>query len=555
MECEFFHYSSIVFGAKLVFGDGDRGFLLSFTVASRRRKRPFPGGFVTSDPDGHRSLTRETLGGVRWTYTALVTSTVVQLVFTAVLGRLLAPRDFGLIAAGMIVINLARHFGQLGLGPAIVQKPELTDDDVKCAFGVNVAASTGLTLLIVVLAAPLAGVVGAVGAEHVVRLLSLNVFFFGLAITPKHLLQRELKFRQLAAVEMSSSVIAFLLVGIPLAVTGLGIWSLAWAFTAHSAIEAAASHWVRRHPYGLNFRRETLVPLISYGSRATVAGLLEQAGTIVETVGIARIAGPSSLGHYNRAMFIAYDPLKKTATGVSRVLFSAYSLISKQAHRLSRSVLSTLTVVAAIAFPVAGGAAAASEPLVAVLIGPQWAVAAQILPILFGAAAFRVTAQFLSVLADATAQLNARMSIEVGSVVLLLSSFATLYAAGRGSVVWMSLAVALVALLRVVALAAVVSRIASIRLTEIGGIYLRSIVAATLVFLGVRVGLLLTPVADLGAPLALIAAVGVALGVTYCCWIIGPLRRARRHVLERASALAGSRAERAVRSLLLQRTS
>src|SRR5688572_31322828 len=46
---------------------------------------------------------------------------------SAILARLLAPADFGVVSAALVVIGLSSIVSQLGLGSALVQRPELED--------------------------------------------------------------------------------------------------------------------------------------------------------------------------------------------------------------------------------------------------------------------------------------------------------------------------------------------------------------------------------------------------------------------------------------------
>lgn len=48
--------------------------------------------------------------------------TVLRMVTTILLARLVAPEDFGLIAIALVVVNLAALLSGLGLGPALVQR-------------------------------------------------------------------------------------------------------------------------------------------------------------------------------------------------------------------------------------------------------------------------------------------------------------------------------------------------------------------------------------------------------------------------------------------------
>src|SRR5437870_2943847 len=73
---------------------------------------------------------------------------VLQLLSAAVLGRLLLPRDFGLLAMVMSVTGFIGMFKDLGLSNATIQRPEITHGQVSALFWINCVLSLGVTLVV-----------------------------------------------------------------------------------------------------------------------------------------------------------------------------------------------------------------------------------------------------------------------------------------------------------------------------------------------------------------------------------------------------------------------
>ncbi len=63
-----------------------------------------------------------------------------------VLTRLLLPGDFGLMAASAAVLLAIQTFSELGLEPAVIAKPNLTDEDLRVAWTLSVIRGFVLTL-------------------------------------------------------------------------------------------------------------------------------------------------------------------------------------------------------------------------------------------------------------------------------------------------------------------------------------------------------------------------------------------------------------------------
>ena len=95
---------------------------------------------------GRRGLARQAVGNMAWVAWGSATVSLLRVLVLVILTRLLAPADFGLVSAALVVISFSLNFAQLGLGPALVQRPDLQPRHVSTAFyasivfGVLVAA-------------------------------------------------------------------------------------------------------------------------------------------------------------------------------------------------------------------------------------------------------------------------------------------------------------------------------------------------------------------------------------------------------------------------------
>ena len=80
------------------------------------------------------SLTRRAVSGMVWTAWGSAAMAVLKVVVLVLLTRLLTPADFGVVGAALVVISFSLNFSQLGLGPAVVQRPVLEPRHISTAF-------------------------------------------------------------------------------------------------------------------------------------------------------------------------------------------------------------------------------------------------------------------------------------------------------------------------------------------------------------------------------------------------------------------------------------
>jgi O-antigen/teichoic acid export membrane protein len=81
-------------------------------------------------------LKQQAASGVRWTGTWTTTTTGLRFLQLAILARILAPEDLGLMAKAMILVGFARRFGDTGLRSAGIQRTAYLPKrwDLCCGF-------------------------------------------------------------------------------------------------------------------------------------------------------------------------------------------------------------------------------------------------------------------------------------------------------------------------------------------------------------------------------------------------------------------------------------
>src|SRR5687768_17547662 len=154
--------------------------------------------------DGGANMTAHAASGLSWSSLSTVALVVANLVYTATVSRLLEPTAFGLMAMANLVVLFALYFVRMGLASALVQKPELSDEEIRAASTAGILI--GLVCLgLVWLAAPAVGsFFRAPELAPVLRGLGVSFLFSGWSMTGIGLLRRELRFRELSVISVGS---------------------------------------------------------------------------------------------------------------------------------------------------------------------------------------------------------------------------------------------------------------------------------------------------------------------------------------------------------------
>lgn len=322
--------------------------------------------------DSSTHLTHRTMKGMFWVAWGSGATAILKLVVLVVLTRLLSPPDFGVVSAALIVIFFSLNFSQLGLGPALVQRPELEPRHVSTAL----VASTGFGLVVAGLIWVLAPVFAAFfRMDHltpVVRVLALMFPIKGASTVAENLLQRELRFRLLSNVDVFSYGVGYGGVGITLALLDWGPWALVGAQMAQTALRALIvlreiPPVLRPGPDWRSFRE-----LLGFGvgySTATIGVILaNQADNLV----VGRWLGAAALGLYSRAYQLMSVPTALLGDVLDKVLFPTMARVQDDSHRLASAYLQGTAILALLTLPAGVVAAVLAPDLVAVAFGSRW---------------------------------------------------------------------------------------------------------------------------------------------------------------------------------------
>ena len=343
----------------------------------------------------------------------------MQFGMTAILARLLTPTAFGLVAFAGVFLQFANYFGKAGITQALVQKPELSRDDVRAAFTLSVGLALGFGG-IVYLAAPVAGAVGQdPDLVPVLRWLTLGLILHGLGAPATAMLRREFRFKSLAIIHIGAYVIGYVVVGITMAVAGFGVYALVGATLTQTGVGAISRYVLVRHSVlpsrvGASYRA-----ILRFGAKVSVVGFFEFLQSNLDTLAIGRWAGSAQLGLYNRANLLADLPAYHLTNGLSQVLFPSFSAIQHDHKRLLGAYLSAVGMTSAVILPLNAGMAVAGREIVLVMLGDQWVGAIDVLPWLLLSSSFALIGNSAGVVAEAQAALNAKMLVAIGSAVVL----------------------------------------------------------------------------------------------------------------------------------------
>lgn len=318
------------------------------------------------------SLFLKSWEGLRWGLLTNGGMAVCQLVSTVVMARLLVPEDFGLAAMATLAIRLLEYFSRMGLYQVVVQREGLTEKAIRSAFSFSWLTGLVFTLFAWWFSPHLAGLLEEPMLTDVLRLVSISLFVNGLFAVPTALARRALHFRKMALYQLWAYIAGYWVVGIFCAWQGLGAYALVVASLTYVVVQGALCSVLVKPDIRPLFSLAAFGPLFQTGSRISLAGFTEFLAQTADTAWLTLQFPAATLGHYNRAYYVAYLPLFQLIQTFSNVFFPVLSRLQSAGQTLEKTWLQANRACALLLFPLGWFMAALADPLVRVVLGEGW---------------------------------------------------------------------------------------------------------------------------------------------------------------------------------------
>jgi len=316
-------------------------------------------------------LEQKTIGGVKWSGLSQFIRIGTQTITSVILARLLLPEDFGLLGMALVFMGLVAIFNDMGIGSAIVQKQDINQKNLSSIFWFDLLIGV-LAMLIIILAAPwIARFYGQNSLISIISVMSISFLFTSLSMVQNSLLLKELKFKKLALLELTSTISASLL-GISLAYLGYGVWSLVWQNISMTLIYASMAwiteHWIPE----IHFSWKDIKPIIGFSSNLSGFNLLNYFSRNADYLLIGKFLGATALGYYTLAYTMMLFPLSNISSVLSKVMFPALSQIQHDNSKFRLFYLKSTKYIAFVSFPMMLGLFAIAEEFVLIVYGTKW---------------------------------------------------------------------------------------------------------------------------------------------------------------------------------------
>jgi lipopolysaccharide exporter len=322
-----------------------------------------------SEPSDAQTLREATLTGVRWLVMMRGASEVSNFVAAVVLARMLAPADFGRAAVSLIFVMLGVMLTFEGFASALVQKPEVNDQDLRVAMLMSVIGGSILSLAVYGLTGPVWRPVFGPGAAELIQLISPAMLIAALGGVSRATIWRSLDFRRVSLIDMVSTL-AGSIAAVALAAAGLGAKSIALGGLVQTIATTALLVAVAPPPFP-RWSRASQRGITSFGIPAALAALVDTLFRNIDYAILEARLPAAQAGFYYRAFNIGVVYQQKLSQVMVQIAFPVYSRAG--AREQVRAIHERAARVhAVVIFPMLATMMALAPLIVPMVFGPQW---------------------------------------------------------------------------------------------------------------------------------------------------------------------------------------
>lgn len=307
---------------------------------------------------------------------------LVGLAFGIVLGRLLSPSDYGMMAMISIFSLVATALQDSGFRTALTNIEHPKDEDYNSVFWFNIIMASSL-YLILFFAAPLIG-----EYYHTPRVVPLCRYaFLSIVIASFGTAQSAYLFKHLRAKQQAEAgalaVIMSSLTGVGMAFAGMAYWSLATQGLVYVGINTLLqwhfSPW-RPSIHGITFA--PVRRMFRFSCKILATTIMTHVNNNVLNILLGHYFTPRDTGNYNQAYQWNTKCYSLVQSMVAQVAQPVLVSLNGEEGRQKDVFRKMMRFTAFITFPLLFGFGLVAKEFIVIAIGEKWLASAQLIQIL-----------------------------------------------------------------------------------------------------------------------------------------------------------------------------
>jgi O-antigen/teichoic acid export membrane protein len=318
-----------------------------------------------------KTLPQKMVQGGAWISSLKIIGKILSLIRLIIIGRILAPSDFGLMGIALLTMSALETFSTFGFGQALIQKKENTDNYLDAAWTVLIIRGFVVFIIVYLVAPYVAFFFHTPEVKPIIQVLGLVTFFQAFANIGTIFFQKELEFNKVFIYRFVGISTNFV-VAVIAAIILRSVWALVLGLLAEKVVNIVVSYLI--HPYRPHLSKDIAKAkeLFSFGRWILGSSMLVFIGEHIDDIFVGRVLSAVALGFYQMAYRISNMLETEITQVISTVAFPAYAKIQDKQTRLQKAYFRIMRLTIAISLPITVGIVLLAPEFTRVFLSEKW---------------------------------------------------------------------------------------------------------------------------------------------------------------------------------------
>ena len=298
-------------------------------------------------------------------------SVIFQLIFTAILSRILSPSEFGMVAFINVFVAFFELFADLGIGTAIIQRKDLNKCIYKEIYGFMCLSGLLLSGMFVVLSKVISIICGDKTYVYIGILFSISIIITSMNVVPNALVMKDKLFVQASIRTVISCIISYS-VAIMLALQGWSVYALVIRYIIMIVFQWVWNSVIIRLLPTFHNVFSSIDSIKEYSLFQLGASMLNYIQRNIDNILVKKFFGDAALGYYDKSYTLMRYPISYLANVITPVLHPILAEYQEDLKKIYVQYIKVLKGLSIIGIWIASIFLSSSKEIILLMYGQQW---------------------------------------------------------------------------------------------------------------------------------------------------------------------------------------
>lgn len=296
-----------------------------------------------------------------------------QIIVTAILARLLTPKEFGVVAVIIVFVNFFNLLSEMGLGPAIIQNKDLSDDEISGLFNFTIIVAFVMAISFASFSYLIADFYKEIEYIKIGKIMTIPIFFFCLEIVPMAVIRKKRDFVLLAKIDVLIGFISGIS-SIVMAYHGFSYYSIIYKNIISGILTFIISYYFSKIKFRFkcSIILKPLTKVAHYSGYQFAFSFLNYFSRNLDNILIGKYISKSALGLYDMSYKLMLYPIQNFTFVITPVLHPILSEIQTDYELIYQSYIKLIKILAIVGISISVFSFFTSEEIIIIMYGRGW---------------------------------------------------------------------------------------------------------------------------------------------------------------------------------------